>query len=302
MRAFLEGQPADALFTAAPRRHLAQRALQLAPVRVVVGLFLLAPAGFVETFAMRRPTALGRAAGAFAATLAFLLLQAVYARVIERRPPRELALRGAAVELAAGVVLGLTLLSATVVLLVAAGLYRLTWVGAYGALAHGLVLFPPHALLEELVMRALLFKVTEESLGSRAALVSQALLFGLLHLGNPGGTWIAALAIALEAGILLGVAYMLTRRIWFVWGIHLAWNFAQGSLFGIAVSGHPSSAALFASEPRGAPLLSGGAFGVEASPVAVVVCLVASVALWRLAARRGQVLGYRARRARARER
>ncbi|WP_369812159.1 CPBP family intramembrane glutamic endopeptidase [Mycobacterium tuberculosis] len=44
---------------------------------------------------------------------------------------------------------------------------------------------------------------------------------------NPGATWFSSVAIAVEAGILLGAAYMLTRRLWLAIGIHAAWNFSR---------------------------------------------------------------------------
>ena len=62
-------------------------------------------------------------------------------------------------------------------------------------------------------------------------------LFGALHIMNPGATWFSSVAIAVEAGILLGAAYMLTRQLWLSIGIHAAWNFTQGWVFSVPVSG-----------------------------------------------------------------
>ena len=75
-------------------------------------------------------------------------------------------------------------------------------------------------------------------------------------------TWFSAIAIMLEAGVLLGSAYFLTRRLWLPIGLHIGWNFTQGGVFGIAVSGHPSSGLLQA-VLSGPTWLSGGAFGAN---------------------------------------
>ena len=149
-------------------------------------------------------------------------------------------------------------------------------------------------------MRALVFKIAEESIGSWAAMIFQAALFGALHLGNPGATAVGVVAIALEAGVLLAAAYMYTRRLWLVWGLHFGWNFAQGSLFGVRVSGTPISRSWLVSRPTGADALTGGMFGVEASPVAVVFCLLAAGLLLRRVVRRGQVAGWTEQRRRVR--
>jgi hypothetical protein len=156
-------------------------------------------------------------------------------------------------------------------------------------------------VFEEILFRALIFKIAEESLGSWAAVAIEGTLFGAVHLGNPGATLVGAAAIALEAGILLTAAYMVTRRLWFVWGIHVGWNLAQGSLFGIRVSGTPVSASCLISHATGPDGLTGGAFGVEASPVAVVLCLAAAAVLLQVAVRGGQVVRWKAQRSRLRD-
>src|SRR5205823_14343263 len=100
---------------------------------------------------------------------------------------------------------------------------------------------------------------------------------------------IAAVGIALEAGVLLGAAYMLTRSLWLPMGIHAAWNFTQGEIFGVPVSG-TTVHGLLRSRLTGSPLLTGNGFGLEASPVAIVSATVAGVLLVVLAVRRGQLV------------
>jgi membrane protease YdiL (CAAX protease family) len=72
--------------------------------------------------------------------------------------------------------------------------------------------------------------------GAIALLVSAA-VFGRVHAGNPGASWVSSLSIALESGVLLGLAYAATRSLWLPIGLHFGWNFTAGGIFGAAVSG-----------------------------------------------------------------
>ena len=104
-------------------------------------------------------------------------------------------------------------------------------------------------------------------------------LFGAVHAANPGANLFSSLAIALEAGVILAGAYAVTGRLWMPIGLHAGWNFAEGALFGMSVSGGPESAALSHGILRGPTILTGGAFGPEASIVAVLLCLAVGVIL-----------------------
>jgi len=141
------------------------------------------------------------------------------------------------------------------------------------------------AVFEEVLFRGIIFRIAEESLGSWLALVISALLFGAAHLLDKNANLQAGVAIALEAGIFLAAAYMLTRRLWFVIGVHFGWNFTEGGIFGAAVSG-TSAPGLLKANVTGPTYLSGGVFGVEASAVTIAICfLVALAFLWRAKAK-----------------
>ena len=100
---------------------------------------------------------------------------------------------------------------------------------------------------------------------------------------NPGATIRSSVAIALEAGVLLGAAYAATQRLWLPIGLHAGWNFTEGSLFGMTLSGNTMGVGLLRGSLSGPQILTGGAFGPEASIVAVMVCLVAAMYfLWRI--------------------
>ncbi len=101
-------------------------------------------------------------------------------------------------------------------------------------------------------------------------------MFGWLHLGNPHATLISTTAIGIEGGVMVAAVYIATRSLWWTIGVHVAWNFTQTSIFGIADSGHPGRGFLL-SELNGPEWLTGGVFGVEASLVSVVVCAVVAI-------------------------
>ena len=92
----------------------------------------------------------------------------------------------------------------------------------------------------------------------------------------------------MEAGILLGAAYLLTRRLWLAVGIHAAWNFTQGWVFSVPASGGNAPLGLLITRRIGPDWLTGGDFGLEASVIAMLVATGAGLALLVLAAKRGQ--------------
>jgi len=189
-----------------------------------------------------------------------------------------------------GLAAGFALFSVAVGIAALMGVYRITGPGDASGLVAALVgsaIFP--AVSEELVFRGIMFRWIEEFGGSWMALLLTSALFGAVHLSNHGATWIAAVFIAFEAGIMLGAAYMLTRSLWMPMGIHAAWNFAQGELYDIPVSGHAEKA-LVKAQLSGPPLLTGNGFGLEASLIAMVIATAFGAWLLWLAIQRGQLM------------
>lgn len=227
--------------------------------------------------------------GALVAVLLGWLAYRAYVRLVERRPGIELGAQGVLRELGAGLVLGAALFSVTIGVLAALGLYTVQGWRPASVLIAPLAVSIAAGVIEELLFRGAIFRIIEASLGTWIALAISAALFGLVHLGNPNASWIAAVAIALEAGVMLGAAYVLTRRLWLPIGIHAAWNFTQGGIFSVAVSGGKTDGLLVASL-NGPQWLTGGEFGAEASVVAIVVCTAFGIALLVMAHRRGQFI------------
>jgi len=235
---------------------------------------------------------LGLGFRAVAPLVAYLLL----VKLIERRPVRELALRRLAPDGALGLAAGALLFSAVVGVLWLLGSYHVVAVNPdahwiFAAMTAGL----GAGIGEEIICRGVLYRIIEEGLGSWMALLFSALFFGAAHLNNPGATLWAGLAIAIEAGVLLALIYLVTRSLWVCIGLHAAWNFMQGTVYGIPVSGTRADGWLVSTR-SGPDWLSGGVFGAEASVVALALCSLASIALLAVALRQGKLVPPRWRR------
>jgi CAAX protease family protein len=201
---------------------------------------------------------------------------------IEGRQPPELVGKGGVAEFARGLGLGIALFSAVMALLWIFGAYHPSGRGSASGLATGALVALMVGIGEETLVRGFVFRIVEIAGGTWIGVLVSSALFGLGHAFNPGATALSSIAIALEAGVLLAAAYLLTGRLWFPIGLHAGWNFTEGSLFGMSVSGFDTKLGLLAGTLKGPAILTGGAFGPEASIFAVAVCLaVAVLLLWR---------------------
>ena len=272
---------------------LAIRILHFPMTRLVVGIVAFAIASIASSFAARLIDPLHggwpQVAAAVVTAAIFIAIYLAFTTFVERRGNVEFALPGALAELAAGLAIGVVLFSSVVTVIWAFGGYQVVSTRGAGVLLPVVALAIVSGTVEEILLRGLFFRLIEEWLGSWAALALSAALFGALHLGNPNATLLAGVAIALEAGIMLAAIFMVTRRLWAAIGVHAAWNFTQGGIFGIAISGGDTPGLLV---PRitGSDLLTGGAFGAEASIPAMVIATAFGIAVVAYARRHGQII------------
>lgn len=219
-----------------------------------------------------------------------------HARFIEQRAATDMAVPGMGRQFGAGLLIGTGLYAACEGVLMALGIYRIDGLNPLSALVPAIAMALSSSVFEELLFRGVLFASVERWLGSWAALVVSSLVFGLTHLLNAEGTLKGALFIAVEAGVLLGAAYMLTRRLWLGIGFHMAWNYTQSAIFSGIVSGNAPQEGLIRSTVNGPDWLTGGSFGVEASVTALVLCTATGVVMLVMAVKRGRVVPPRWRR------
>jgi len=213
----------------------------------------------------------------------------LYVFLFEKRPVYEFSFSRFLPETVSGIAVGGGMIIVSVIILVIPGIYRIDGFNSVGTLTDGLFLFASGAFFEEVLFRLIIFKLVEEFAGSWLSIIVSALLFGFAHIFNDNATLWSATAIAIEAGVLLAVVFMLTRRIWFVFGIHFGWNFMQASVFGLTTSGN-SFDGLISPEISGPDWITGGTFGIEASLITVVIGLVTALVLLRMVIKDGQIV------------
>jgi membrane protease YdiL (CAAX protease family) len=210
-------------------------------------------------------------------------------RYIEGRRPPELSGLTSPKEFLGGIALGVALFSAVIAVLWLLRVYHLQGRGTTAGLAAGALSALLAATVEETLIRGFLFRIVQMLGGTWIAILISSAFFGAGHAFNPGATVTSSVAVALEAGVLLAAAYVLTGSLWFPMGLHAGWNFSEGSLYGLSVSGFTPKNALTQGTLKGPAILTGGAFGPEASIVAVVLCLCVATVLLLRAAKTGRI-------------
>ncbi|MEO2258829.1 type II CAAX endopeptidase family protein [Paenibacillus amylolyticus] len=210
-------------------------------------------------------------------TLGFLaiIVYMLTMKYLARRPIPELSRKGAGIEAVMGALTGVIFIALSAIIIVSLGGYSFQWANdadTVTVLIASVEAALGAAIVEELIFRGLMFQAMNKLLGNWAALAVTSLFFGIAHLGNTGATLWSAFAITLEAGVLLGAAFMWRRNLWFAMGLHFSWNALEG-LLGIPVSGH-TTAGLLIVKVHGPSLLTGGDFGLEGSMVPVIISLL----------------------------
>ena len=231
------------------------------------------------------------------ATLATVAVVLLYCLLAEGRSLLSLGFtrRGAAVEYAVGILGGLVLFGLPVLLCVVTGTLTLTLAEPAPSLLPLLLClggFIIQGASEELLCRSYLMVSLSRGLPLWACAVINALLFSLLHLGNPGISVIPLVNIFLF-GIFASLLTLRRGSVWMVCAIHSIWNFSQGNLFGIPVSGMaglPSPLRAHVAEGNWQSLVNGGVFGLEGGLAVTVVLAVACIVVLLIPTKQSEVV------------
>lgn len=114
------------------------------------------------------------------------------------------------------------------------------------------------------------------------SVILSAVLFSMLHSRNPGITFLAYVNIFLF-GTFLSLLFVRYENIWIVGAVHSIWNFLQGNVFGVQVSGMSVQTSLFGTDFTGSSWINGGSFGMEGGAAVTVVLLLANaLVLWSM--------------------
>lgn len=128
------------------------------------------------------------------------------------------------------------------------------------------------AVFEEMMFRTIPLFVFAERYHFIFAIIINGLLFGFVHMSNPGFTWLAMLNITL-VGALFSIYTLLKKNISWAIGMHFSWNFTQGTLLGYKVSG-TNPPGILTAQPIGPGYLSGGSFGIEGSIICSILLIL----------------------------
>ncbi|MBC8104039.1 MAG: CPBP family intramembrane metalloprotease [Cytophagales bacterium] len=288
----------------------ARRFFRLPPIRLLIAISatIILAIAFLLPFSWLLTEQIGLlvfGGAAYGPTLMLLLVQGAstavasvlvawfVGRVMERRGSLQefgSSVSSALRQTAAGFAIGGAIMSLIVAVLALLGWYRFSPLPSPPlALFAAFFGFFLAALFEEVLFRGLLFRILEEGIGSWGAILLSSVVFGGVHAANPNATFLSSTAIALEAGILLASAYLLTRNLWFAVGLHWGWNLFQGIVYGAPVSGLKPLPSILRSESVGPALWTGGAFGPEAGLMALGIATAIGLLLLSLAARKGQL-------------
>ena len=199
-------------------------------------------------------------------------LYALFVRWMERHWPADLSLGKIVPHTLLGILVGFIFMVLVVSTIVAMGYATVMWKGFSVEKQFSVfMMFLAVAVGEEMIFRGVIFRWIDERWNTWVALLISAILFGWMHISNDNATWWSSLAIAVEAGLLLGAVYKWSGSLWVPIGIHWAWNYTQGNIFGLAVSGSDAGETMLSTIVNGPDIITGGAFGPEASIISVIL-------------------------------
>jgi membrane protease YdiL (CAAX protease family) len=200
-------------------------------------------------------------------------------KIVYKRPLKEIGLsrKNCLKELGFGGLFGIILITAVFLILLGAGQLSVDAVNlgailSSGVLA-GLVQFILVGFFEEILGRGYIMTAFKTTRNKYVIILSSSLIFSLMHISNPNVTALSLLNIFL-VGMLFAFMFIKTGRLWAPIGMHITWNFFQGNIFGINVSGL-ETASVIESSFTGLDFLTGGEFGAEGGLVVTAVTLIA---------------------------
>ena len=211
------------------------------------------------------------------ASAGVLALYALWWQWTEKQKARDIPMRRLAGDTAIGFGVGILFFILVTGFIALMGGYRIDSVNwDWNALVRSLFMFLVVGVGEEVLFRGIVFRMIDDRWGTAVALLVSALIFGFVHISNNNATVWSSVAIAVEAGLLLGAAYKWSGTLWVPIGIHWSWNYFQGPVFGFAVSGNGTQSLV---DPviQGSDWLTGGSFGAEASIPAFVLGLALAI-------------------------
>ncbi len=199
----------------------------------------------------------------------------------EKRKVKEISVSSLGKNAVIGFVTGLTLQSLFILIIYAAALYSIISVNRLSFLIPGFMQALTAGFVAELLLCGIVFRLTEEKLGTVIALAFSALLFAVAHGTAKGATLISTFATMMQAGIMLNAAYVFSRSLWLPIFLHFSWDFAEPAIYGAINPGIAFQKSLLSSKIGGPAFITGGEFGPQNSIQSLILCsITALIFLW----------------------
>jgi membrane protease YdiL (CAAX protease family) len=211
-------------------------------------------------------------------------------RYYEQRQIKELSASTFLKNAVTGFFSGLILQSLVILVIYLAGRYAVVQVNPVSFLLPAFGYAFTAGFVAEILLRGVLFRLTEEKTGTVPALIIFTMLFGILHVNSEGATAVSICATAIQAGLLLSAAYVYSRSLWLPVFLHFAWDFAEPGIYGGINPGINTEKSLLYSKITGSYLLTGGEAGPGNSVQSAILCLMASLLFLWLAKRKGNFI------------
>lgn len=225
----------------------------------------------------------------FFVSSACILSYILFFKNFEKREITEFSSKGLAQNLAMGTFIGFVMQSLTILIIYLNGSYSVVAVNPVSFILIPFALMFTVAIIEEVLVRGIIFRIIEEKLGSYIALSISAFIFGALHLANPNSSFLSTLCITI-AGFLFGAAFIYSRSLWLPIGLHFAWNFTQSGIFGAITSGNEKTNSLLEAKIQGLEFITGGDFGPEGSIQATIICFIATAVFLILSHKQNKII------------
>ena len=258
--------------------HALWRLFGLPIIQIIIGIVIVNVVTFIfRSAAQAILSALAVEHSTFKSPVVFIVRfltvyygYALFVRISEKRKADEIAIdRKSLGHVLSGSAVGVLAIGVVVAVLWILGFFSVVSVNDSPTVFEDIMFHSFFAFIQDVVFIAILFRILEKSFGTWLSMVVASVIFGFQHLLYPGQTLLSASAQTIEVGILFCSLYVVTRRIWTIFGFHFAWNFIQYAVIGFPVmkDSHPLLVAQFS----GPAIITGSPVGLEASLVTFVV-------------------------------
>ncbi|GHC59099.1 CPBP family intramembrane glutamic endopeptidase [Ulvibacter litoralis] len=184
--------------------------------------------------------------------------------------------------------LGFSILSFVILILYFLGYYKVIQFSGFSYFLAPFSFLVIAALIEEILFRAILYRILENWIGTYIALIILSILFELPHIFNDNVTALSVI-LGLLFGFAHGIMYTYTKRIWLPFAFHLGWNFAQ-PFYGSNLSGLEDVGSILIAEFNGPELITGSIYGIEDSILSIFLLLIICIIFLRLSIKKNKIV------------